>query len=719
MDTTPNVPSRKRKTMPGSSLESPIGRINPMRMSSIGLVTSTPVVFQTNDDEAERRNWKHLSTLQQEPESAKRTESIPLNTLEEFLGNWVRMSVENKINAKNVWKIHIIDYLRILVDKNTENPLQLATASLTASAKVYSLRVDDVYTEVIRLAGSLGHRGNQNNEHDVDEDGAGHQAEGNDMEASQSVRIKRKKKGKSKTTTNPGALVGDIDLLDTAHPIFAELNTRSGDIIGTDNMFQVFVPLNSLTSEYDIRINEKFFDCEIVKRTDPAAMELDEDTKKLILPITLQSPNIIINTLKICSTFSEFSLTNWSLDEEEALNSQQNQTIIPSTADQINLAFDINAEPQSIMDVTMEDAGNPGNYNSDEEVVQEANIEPNFPTALAGCKPQIENIVDMRPSHPNHTRNLEYSYNSIVSGIWAGPAHWKIKSIVHRTQPRMTMQRSATVAEANTKKKTSKQKIFEVPFEEVPEEEEEEDEEESTMIKPFLKCSENKLKMTTIYTWDKNKNELPIDLHITCADTLKLFLNKTWSLVRQERPASTLSIENNQYDYNNLNDSAFCNPPDPELLDKSNDIEHEYSDHEVDHGDNMFTGVEHGEEVDMMLTGDNLLPAPRIIPKLFVPYSTRAKKVNMKAIKQAMWDIITKSTDEENDENLNTEANKKDATETKFSTIIEKLPGLLPRDQAANISIALSFFGLLHLANENSLKLTGNDELTDVDINKG
>lgn len=33
-------------------------------------------------------------------------------------------------------------------------------------------------------------------------------------------------------------------------------------------------------------------------------------------------------------------------------------------------------------------------------------------------------------------------------------------------------------------------------------------------------------------------------------------------MVRQERPASTLSIENNQYDYNNLNDSAFCNPPD-------------------------------------------------------------------------------------------------------------------------------------------------------------
>lgn len=46
MDTTPNVPGRKRKTMQGSSLESPIGRINPMRRSSIGLVTSTPVVFQ-------------------------------------------------------------------------------------------------------------------------------------------------------------------------------------------------------------------------------------------------------------------------------------------------------------------------------------------------------------------------------------------------------------------------------------------------------------------------------------------------------------------------------------------------------------------------------------------------------------------------------------------------------------------------------------------------
>lgn len=141
----------------------------------------------------------------------------------------------------------------MLVDKNAENPLQLATASLTASAKVYCLRVDDVYTEVIRLAGNLGHRGNNDKNNEEGEECDNNDGGDDGVEATQRARLKKKKKGKSKTTTNPEALIGDVDLLDTAHPIFAELNTRSGDIIGTDNMFQVFAPLNSQISEYDIR----------------------------------------------------------------------------------------------------------------------------------------------------------------------------------------------------------------------------------------------------------------------------------------------------------------------------------------------------------------------------------------------------------------------------------------------------------------------------------
>lgn len=44
------APSKKRKSlnMQAAVLDSPIGRINPMRRSSIGLVTSTPVVFQVS-----------------------------------------------------------------------------------------------------------------------------------------------------------------------------------------------------------------------------------------------------------------------------------------------------------------------------------------------------------------------------------------------------------------------------------------------------------------------------------------------------------------------------------------------------------------------------------------------------------------------------------------------------------------------------------------------
>lgn len=63
-----------------------------------------------------------------------------------------------KINSKNMWKIHIIDYLKVLLTEDLDNPLILAGAAIAASAKVYALRVDDVYAQVVKLAAGLAGR---------------------------------------------------------------------------------------------------------------------------------------------------------------------------------------------------------------------------------------------------------------------------------------------------------------------------------------------------------------------------------------------------------------------------------------------------------------------------------------------------------------------------------------------------------------------------------
>lgn len=53
------------------------------------------------------------------------------------------------------WQLRIIDLLKVVSKEQSKDSLQVASSSLDIGAKVYSLRVDDVHAEGLKLANSM------------------------------------------------------------------------------------------------------------------------------------------------------------------------------------------------------------------------------------------------------------------------------------------------------------------------------------------------------------------------------------------------------------------------------------------------------------------------------------------------------------------------------------------------------------------------------------
>ena len=115
------------------------------------------------------------------------------------------------------------------------------------------------------------------------------------------------------------------------------------------------------------------------------------------------------------------------------------------------------------------------------------------------------------------------------------------------------------------------------------------------------------------------------------------------------------------------------------------------------------------------------MPFPQV-NKIAIQYAKTAKKMDMKRLKQNMWDLlidIKKSTEAEI-EDVEKQSDTSVVTgEKAFSSITKELLHRLPSVMAKNLSVPLAFACLLHLANEKNLKLNGTEDLSDVIVKQG
>lgn len=145
------------------------------------------------------------------------------------------------------------------------------------------------------------------------------------------------------------------------------------------------------------------------------------------------------------------------------------------------------------------------------------------------------------------------------------------------------------------------------------------------------------------------------------------------------------------YNYKNPSDSQYCSQM---IVDENaNDSNCDFP-HFEDFGDVATEDFVHRQAP---ITSDNLIDEPEFVPKNCIQYATKAKKMDMKKLKNEIWKCII---DNETIPQSNV------AKKHTFSEVMQQLPFHLNESMRQELSTPLAFVALLHLANEHNLKLT-------------
>lgn len=106
-----------------------------------------------NDDAAERRNSRLMNVALSRTSMAVTNDSINESDMRAHLKTCLKLYMDNKINAKNVWHLNVISYLRKLI--NEEDIFPLACSMLEVAAKIYAIKVDDLYAQAVKFSQDL------------------------------------------------------------------------------------------------------------------------------------------------------------------------------------------------------------------------------------------------------------------------------------------------------------------------------------------------------------------------------------------------------------------------------------------------------------------------------------------------------------------------------------------------------------------------------------
>ncbi|NWS13635.1 CND2 protein, partial [Pachyramphus minor] len=214
----------------------------------------------------------------------------------------------------------------------------------------------------------------------------------------------------------------------------------------------------------------------------------------------------------------------------------------------------------------------------------------------------------------------EYSYFSPRTlSMWAGPQHWRFK-------PRHT---SNANSEKETRKRNAKQE-FELNFD------------EDIDFEAYFRKTKTPttLSKSILERQNVKRTTLPEDFNYDPENFRQLFLKPQVKLNRMSEPVTTLEneAEIGDYDYNNPNDTSnFC--PALQVADSDNDSDP--SEFLAQTREFNPQGLQLNR-ADVTTYGElNLIAEPQKINKIAIPYAKTEKKMDMRRLKEAMWQLLT------------------------------------------------------------------------------
>lgn len=686
-----------RAEMEESVASTPSSSLSPSRRRrSIAAPRVAESMFEENDDEAERQARRERNEFGSPISSATtltssdRRQSFGLSSVAGLtatevtsqIAQCLKLGAENKINDKNAFQLKMIDFLVYTLKKQDPNMsnLQMASASLDVSAKIYGFRVDKVHSDLLKIAAGIikeGQRALQNQENNENEDANQPLDENGERQPK-----KKKRRNRANILSSAESLKGKLETYDPYSLIRCQRDTQTSDML-----FQAALPQHA---------------------NQGIALNLFNDI--LLDHVPEQDPNSIKNyeffcvddfgDCVLCPAYSAFKFLDWSPDDEPEEPSSQNE--------------EHDGEFRFDLDAAVPD----DNIADDPDIMMDCGDAFEERCDRQAQNRQVERIVDFHDiiaNNPNPDVTYEYSYIQKNLKIqWAGPSFWKVTVNRHTQGSRIV----------ETCGQTRKKKEINYNYVEIG---------KDIFLDKFSQASKQTklVTKTTRLTWSDEKVTRPQVIQYDLKNMYSFF-NKPKEFLRYsqsgEDEINTTHVEEPDeanYDYNNDNDTLnYCGPDNLDGDTVGDQIPFDIATQPQDGGFTQNTqGFSFDTQTQGAFVGDNLVSAPALISKVFIPYSQRAKKIDMRQLKRAMWKQLKTRLTETEKENVDstfatedTENIAKEIESKHFSELYRTVPSSLSKLNAESLSPSIAFITLLHLANEKSLRMDNVTDLSDVTI---
>ncbi|KAF6199454.1 hypothetical protein GE061_007480 [Apolygus lucorum] len=657
-----------------------------------------------NDDEEEkerqRQREKDLADQQEREKQAAQQSKEPVSAfgaltnlsaqeLEDHYFKCIQLCNQNKVNVKNAFKLQLIDYMKLIFtkqSKKTEN-LALMGFTLDASAKIYSYRVDKVYSDMMKImSGRVFKEDVEGGEAAAAEDGESME-DGEDDNGAKPKKKRRNNYDEEKDLDFEKVLCSESDLQKNHNDGEGFLKERT--TLPPHLEFFLECPLrnpNGLAClngpVFDYVEEEISSACiSIGNKVEGGAVGLDasdwlpgykEMHKRYYLLGETRDAPLVNKSLAYDSTLQEPASGVRNFDDDDEMEVE-------------------GVEPVQMVDY------DDGGFSDDEPDLPSASVNHN---SMDSTKNKTSFSIKGMSSMISLSDN-EYSYfdNSKLN-FWAGPSHWSV-----RPRKRAAVSNSGDVVSNRASKKHN----FTIDFFNI----------DAANMKKIFNETTVSLSKKTLRSWSKDKNR-NVNFTYTGRKFLCLFHDENLIYVNKDLTShgifSAAKSKLLDEDGEQLTPEAFnCHDDEPEV----NMLDDHHAD---DHGDDFDNdcGLTPILEEDPNGTscGLGLISAPPKVNKININFSKTQKSVDIKLLKNTIWKYMDLESDtKENIPDPNhLSQGKKSAGPVRFSHLFSSLPALLPPEEAGQLSCGIAFMAVLHLANEKSLALRGDETHSDFQV---
>ncbi|KAG2042455.1 condensin complex subunit 2/barren [Suillus americanus] len=673
--------------------------------------------------------------------------NVPLDVMSSNFEEWMKMATDNKINAANSWNFALIDYFHdmSLLRNNVDNSInfQRASCTLDGCVKIWTSRVDSVGTETGKLLSNLANEGMVGEEDD--------EALSDNPDSQDATQGKKKKKSHRPDST----LAKDasqlhskkLDLEFRVDPLFRK-TCEDFDEGGAQGLLMNHLSLG-VGSDGGMRV---VFDAsDSMGRV--AEDEEDEEEQQEDVDISyLRSqffPDLeVLDDKAISHSLASFSFAKDSnrmfddslyrddtVDHEGGDEDDNDPGFGDYGADGAPMDVDGDRGGQDFFqgdqavndDYDGGDAFGGGDYGGGENESVGAEGDQRHGLGPGGAfvpfdprrAPNERDRVIAITDADGENAMMGYFDKNLMKN-WAGPEHWKLRKVVRKPE-----------ADA-PKTRREKKEAFKIDFLTPAEKD------IKTIAKEmFAKVTRGAGITLPSYGGSKtgkkgrssrkakeekrDEHTLPDDMHFSSRQLVTLFLKPKFSLKMRGQPVRFNEDGDGEVDEQFWAQAAANQAAERAAAenDETGDglnipFNTQFFDNDYDDGPGFDDGFD-GDGAAMEDAGEqDLLAATqgqtrRVRPE-FVNYAKRAKRVDVRKLKENIWkglDIKVGKPKEEEEDNMDVDDTSLTGPEEHrvFSSVISGLQKSYPKDKMEEISTSFCFICLLHLANEQGLKL--------------